>query len=49
MESLSECYVDGDIAHLRIGDTGVEIFLMVPRAGALSCWMNTRVSGGKGS
>ena len=37
MNSLSECYVDGETAHFRIGDTGMEILLMVPRAGASSC------------
>ena len=37
MASLSECSVDGDAAYFRIGDTGMEIFLMVPRAGASSC------------
>ena len=37
MESLSECSVDGDAAHFRIGDTGMGTFLMVPRAGASSC------------
>ena len=36
-ESLSDCYVDGDAAHFIIGDTGMGIFLMLPRAGALSC------------
>ena len=37
MESLSECSLDGDAVRFRIGDTGMEIFLMVPRASALSC------------
>ena len=36
MESLSECSVYGDAAHFRIDDTGMVIFLMVPRAGTLS-------------
>ena len=34
MESLSECSVDVDAAHFRIGNTGMGIFLMVSRAGA---------------
>ena len=37
MESLSECPVDGDAEHFRIGDTGMGILFMVPRAGASSC------------
>ena len=37
MEYLSEGYVDEDDALLRIGDTGMVIFLMVPRAGASLC------------
>ena len=37
MESLSEGYVDGDAVHFRIGDTGMGIFLMVPRSGASLC------------
>ena len=37
MESLSECYLGGDAAHFRIGDTGMGIFLMMPRSGASSC------------
>ena len=49
MESLSELSLDGDAAHFNIGDTGMGIFLMVPRAGALSCLMYTQVPGGKGS
>ena len=48
MDSLYECYVYGDAANFRIGDTGMGIFLMVSRAGASSCWMNTRVPGRKG-
>ena len=35
MESLSECSVDGDAAHFRIGDTGMGIFLIVPLASTL--------------
>ena len=34
MESLSECSVDGDATHFRIGDNGMGIFLMVPQSGA---------------
>ena len=49
MEYLSECSVDGDATHFRIGDTGMVIFLMVPRAGESSFLMDTRVPGGKGS
>ena len=49
MEYLSECSVDGDAANVRIGDTGMGIFLMVTRAGALPCLMDIRVPGGKGS
>ena len=37
MESLSECSVDGDATHFRIGDTGMGILFMVPRAVTLSC------------
>ena len=37
MESLSEGSVYGDAAHLMIGDTGMGILLMVPRAGESSC------------
>ena len=37
MESLSKGSVDGDEAHLRIGDTGMGIFLMVPRDSVSSC------------
>ena len=37
MESLSEGSVDGDAAHFSIGDTGMVIFLMLPRAGASLC------------
>ena len=49
MESLYEFYVGGYVTHFRIGDTGMGIFLMLPRAGILSCLMDTRVPGGKGS
>ena len=34
MESLSECSVDEDAANSSIGDTGMGIFLMVPRFSA---------------
>ena len=37
MESLSECSVDGDATHFRIGDTGMGIFLMVTQSRASSC------------
>ena len=37
MESLYEGYVYGDAVHFRIGDTGMGIFLTVPRAGASLC------------
>ena len=37
LESLSECPVDGDAAHFRIGDTGMGIFFMVPGPAASSC------------
>ena len=30
MESLSECFVDVEATHFRIGDTGMGILLMVP-------------------
>ena len=36
MDSLSDCSVDGDAAHFSIGDAGMGILLMVPRAGASS-------------
>ena len=36
-ESLSKYFVDGDATHFSIADTGMVMFLMVPRAGALSC------------
>ena len=49
MESLSDCSVEGDNTHFIIGDTGMGILLMVPRAGASSRWMEMRVPGGKGS
>ena len=49
VEYLSEGSVDGDATHFRIGDTGMGIFLMVPRSGASLCLMDTRVPGGKGS
>ena len=37
---IESCYkgsVDGDAAHFRIGDTGMGMFLMVPRAGSSLC------------
>ena len=37
IESCSKGSVDGDAVHLRIGDTGMGIFLMVPRAGVSLC------------
>ena len=33
IDSCSKGYVDGDAAVLSIGDTGMGIFLMVPRVG----------------
>ena len=36
IESLSDCYVDGDATHFSIGVNGMGMFLMVPRASALS-------------
>ena len=35
MESCSKGSVDGDAAVLSIGDTGMGIFFMVPRAGCI--------------
>ena len=37
IESCSEGSVDGDTVFLSIGDTGMGIFLMVPRVG-VSSW-----------
>ena len=37
IESCYKGYVDGDAAALSIGDTGMGIFLMVPRVG-VSLW-----------
>ena len=37
MESLYECSADGDAEHFRIGDTGMVIFLMVPKV-SVSLW-----------
>ena len=37
MESLYEFYVGGYVTHFRVGDTGMVIFFMLPRAGILSC------------
>ena len=37
MESFSEGSVDVDAANFRIGDTGMGIFLMVPRCSASLC------------
>ena len=49
MESCSEGSLDGYAANFRIGDTRMGIFLMVPQSGALLCWMDMQVPGGKGS
>ena len=49
MESCYKGSVDGDAIVLSIGDTRMEIFLMVPRVGVSLWWMYTRVPGGKGS
>ena len=46
---LSDCSVDGDAENFSIGDTGMGILLMVPRAVAFSCCMDIQVPGGKGS
>ena len=37
MEPLSDWSRDGNAAHFRIGDTGIGIFLVLPRASALLC------------
>ena len=47
MDFFSKGSANGDAAQLRIGDTGMEIFLMVPQAGALLCLMDMQVPGGK--
>ena len=49
IESFSGCYLYGDATHFSIGDTGIGIFLMVPRYCALSYLIDTQVPGGKGS
>ena len=49
IELCSKGSVDGDATVLSIWDTGMRIFLMVPRVGVLLWWMDTRVTGGKGS
>ena len=37
MEPFSGCSMGGDSAHVRIGDTGIGMFLMVPQARLFSC------------
>ena len=47
MEPLYEGSVDLDAAHFIIGYTGMVVFLMVPRAGALSRCMDMQAPVGK--
>ena len=37
MELCSKGFVDRDATVLNIGDTGIEIFLIMPRSGVLLC------------